>query len=351
MTFKLAHVLTLTLAVLPLTACGSDGDRPARACPADTPIGGSAALTPYPGPAGWIQGATWSPTTDVSGDLRRMRDDYAIDTVNVYGLETWSRSRLDEFFTALTSLGMRAVVRLEAYDPATFAFRPEDAAEVLDRHRELLDYVRDRPVAYLALNMPVDDPRVQARLGGVNSELSARRQIAYAKELVALVRPHAGPAPVFVGLFYGWDGSYRIPSYRDSGADGYVLTSYSYPGGRVPRAGSSAEELIDAPRLRSAADRAVAAQPGSPIVVEYGFQTLAGHGSMPDQTAGLVADVTVKRAALRATTHFYCSRYPAVIGTTYFGYNVFKAEGNPPRTLDYGLTPPPGTPRPAPSGR
>ena len=193
-------------------------------------------------------------------------------------------------------------------------------------------------MAYLALNMPVDDPRVQERLGGVNSELSTRRQVAYAKTLVGLVRPHVGAAPVFLGLFYGWDGSYRIPSYRDSGADGYVLTSYSYPGSRVADARSGVDELIDTPRLRAAADRAVADQPGAPIVVEYGFQTLAAQESMPDQTAGLVADVTVKRAALRATTHFYCSQYPAVIGTTYFGYNIFKAEGNPPRTLDYALT-------------
>lgn len=338
MTFKLAHVLTLTLAVLPLTACGSDGDRPARACPAGP---APAVLTPYPGPAGWIQGATWSPTPDMAGDLRRMRDEYGIDTVNVYGLETWRPARLDELFSALATLGMRAVVRLEAYDPATFAFRPEDAERVLREHRELLEHVRGRPVAYLALNMPVDDPRVQARLGGVNSPLSVQRQVAYARTLVGLVRPHAGPAPVFVGLFYGWDGSYQVPSYRDSGADGYVLTSYSYPGSRVAHAGSSTEELIDAPRLRAAADRAVAAHPGAPIVVEYGFQTLAAQKSMPDQTAGLVADVTVKGAALRATTHFYCSRYPAVIGTTYFGYNIFKAEGNPPRTLDYGLTSPP----------
>ena len=334
MTFKFAHVLTLTLAVLPLAACGSGGDRPARACPAGTP----AAMTPYPGPAGWIQGATWAPSADIGGDLRRMRDGYGIDTVNVYGLETWSTARLNELFTALTSLRMRAVVRLEAYDPSTFAFRPEDAAQVLERHRELLEYVKGRPVAYLALNMPVDDPRVQARLGGINSELSARRQVDYAKTLVRLVRPHAGTAPVFVGLFYGWDSSYRIPSYRDSGADGYVLTSYSYPGSRVADGAGSADELIDASRLRAVADRAVAAQPGAPIVVEYGFQTLAAQNSMPDQTAGLVADVTVKRAALRATTHFYCSRYPAVIGTTYFGYNIFKAEGNPPRTLDYALT-------------
>ncbi len=334
MTFTLAHVLTLTLAVLPLAACGTGGDRPARACPAGTP----AAMTPYPGPAGWIQGATWAPTADIAGDLRRMRDGYGIDTVNVYGLETWPAARLDTLFTALTSLHMRAVVRLEAYDPATFAFRGADAARVLERHRTLLDQVKGRPVAYLALNMPVDDPRVQARLGGINSELSARRQVAYARTLVDLVRPHAGTAPVFVGLFYGWDSSYRIPSYRDSGADGYVLTSYSYPGGRAAAGGGGTDELIDAPRLRAVADRAVAAHPGTPIVVEYGFQTLAAQKSMPDQTAGLVADVTVKRAALRATTHFYCSRYPAVIGTTYFGYNIFKAEGDPPRVLDYGLT-------------
>jgi hypothetical protein len=334
MTFKLAHVLTLTLAVLALAACGAESSRPARACPGGTP----AALTPYPGPAGWIQGATWAPTADVPGDLRRMRDEFGINTVNVYGLETWPVRRLDELFTALTTLQMRAVVRLEAYDPATFAFRPEDAARVVREHAELLDYVRERPVAYLALNMPVDDPRVQARLGGINSELSAGRQVAYAKTLVGLVRRHSGAAPVFLGLFYGWDGTYRIPSYRDSGADGYVLTSYSYPGSRVADAGSPPEELIDAPRLRAAADRAVADQPGAPLVVEYGFQTLAAQKSMPDQTAGLVSDVTAKRAALRATTHFYCARYPAVIGTTYFGYNIFKAEGNPPRTLDYGLT-------------
>ncbi|GAA3340392.1 hypothetical protein GCM10020358_27820 [Amorphoplanes nipponensis] len=339
MTFKLAYVLTLTLAALPLAGCGSAGDdRPARACPAGTP----AALTPYPGPAGWIQGATWAPTADPAGDLRRMRDGYGIDTVNVYGLETWSGARLEALFTALAELGMRAVVRLEAYDPATFAFRPEDAAQVLARHRELLDRARGRPVAYLALNMPVDDPRVQARLGGVNSPLSVARQVAYARTLVGLVRPHAGGAPIFLGLFYGWDGSYRVPSYRDSGADGYVLTSYSYPGARVAQAGSGPDELIDAPRLRAVADRAVAAHPGAPLIVEYGFQTLAAQNAMPDQTAGLVADVTVKRAALRATTHFYCSRYPAVIGTTYFGYNIVKAEGNPPRTLDYGLINPPG---------
>jgi hypothetical protein len=332
MTFKLVTVLTLTLSLLTLAGCGSGPAPAARSCPAGAP----AVLSPYSGPSAWIQGATWEPGADLTGELRRMRDEYFINTVNVYGLERWSTARLDALFGALTALGMRAVVRLEAYDPDTFAFRDADAAQVVATHRRLLDYIRDKPVAYLALNMPVDDPRVQARLGGVNSALSAQRQVGYARTLVRLVR--RGPAPVFLGLFYGWDGTYRIPSYRDSGADGYVLTSYSYPGVRVADATSSPEELIDAPRLTSIMERAAADVPGAPLVVEYGFHTLAAQPERPDQSAGLVADVTVKRAALRATTHFYCAGHPSVIGTTYFGYNVFKAEGNPPRTLDYGLT-------------
>jgi hypothetical protein len=336
MTFKMAHVLTLTLTLLPLAACRPEPTPGARSCPA----GPAAALTPYPGPAGWIQGAVWEPSSDLAGDLTRMRDEFFVNTVNIYGLEKWGTARLDTLFAVLTRLNMRAVVRLEAYDPETFAFRTGDAEQVVAAHRRLLDHIRGRPIAYVALNMPVDDPRVQARLGGVNSALSAQRQVTYAATLVRLVREQVGPTPVFLGLFYGWDGSYQIPSYRDSGADGYVLTSYSYPGARVADARSSTAELIDAPRLTSVANRAVAAQPGAPLIVEYGFQTLAAQKSMPDQTAGLVADVTVKGAALRATTHFYCAGYPSVIGTTYFGYNIFKAEGNPPRTLDYALTPP-----------
>lgn len=324
MTIKLAHVLTLTLSLLPLAACRPE----------------PATMSPYSAASDRIQGATWEPTPDLRGDLRRMRDDYFINTVNVYGLESWSAARLDAFFAALAELGMRAVVRLESYDADDFAFRPEDAADVLARYSRLLERARGAPVAYLALNMPVDDPRVQRRLGGIDSALSAERQVAYAAELVGLVRRRAGRTPVFLGLFYGWDGSYRIPSYRDSGADGYVLTSYSYPGTRIADAHSTTDELIDARRLANVADRATAGMPGAPLVVEYGFQTLAAQPERPDQTAGLVADITAKRAALRATTHFYRAGYPAVIGTTYFGYNVFKTEGDPPQILDYGLTPP-----------
>jgi hypothetical protein len=73
------------------------------------------------------------------------------------------------------------------------------------------------------------------------------------------------------------------------------------------------------------------------VVVEYGVQTAERHGDRPGQTAGLVADRAAKARALAATTRFYCSAYPSVRGTMYFGFNVFKAEGDPPATADFGL--------------
>jgi hypothetical protein len=76
----------------------------------------------------------------------------------------------------------------------------------------------------------------------------------------------------------------------------------------------------------------------APVVVEYGVQTAERHGDrLPGQTAGLVADRTAKARALAATTQFYCSGYPSVRGTMYFGFNVYKTEGEPPATVDFGL--------------
>jgi hypothetical protein len=266
-----------------------------------------------------------------------MRDEFHIDTVNVYGLQDWPLARMDALLAALGRQRMRMALRIEAYDPATFAFRDEDADRVVAQHRASLARSRhDARIAYVAVNMPVDDSRVQARLGGIGSALSRERQTRYAAGIVRRLRAETD-AKIFLGLFYGWDGSYPVPSYRDSGADGYVLTSYSYPAEHA----STTDELIDAPRLRAVADRAAADHPGRPLVVEYGFQTMAGHRDRPDQTAGLVPDEAAKRRALRATTRFYRRHCPAVIGTMYFGWNVHKAEGNPPRMLDYGLVPPP----------
>jgi hypothetical protein len=38
-----------------------------------------------------------------------------------------------------------------------------------------------------------------------------------------------------------------------------------------------------------------------------------------------------------ATTRFYCTGYPSVRGTLYFGFNIHKAEGEPPARLDFAL--------------
>lgn len=301
--------------------------------------GHSGPMSPYAEDQSFLRGATWVPTGTPLTDLRRMRDEFHIDTITVYDLRDWPTERLSSLFTALRTLDMRLVVRLESYDPATFAFTADDAARVVGEHEELLAATRgnDR-VAYVCVNLPIDDPRVQSRLGGVNSSTSKQRQVDYAGEITRLIRERTG-APIYLGLFYGWDGGFATPSYRDSGADGYVLTSYSYPGKKVADSRSDTAELIDEPRLRSIADRAVADHPGSPIVVEYGFQTLTGHDDRPAQSAGLVRDASAKRAALLATTRFYRENYPAVTGTVYFGFNVHKAEGDPPRTLDFGLIP------------
>ena len=304
--------------------------------------------TPYPAlrpAADRVQGATLTVPdvgrTDLPAVLRAMRDGHGINTVNVYGLERWPTARLDDLFTALRLLDMRIAPRIEWYDPATFAFRPADVAAVMSAHRALLAYTaradRRDLVAYVMLNMPVDDPQVQQRLGGVNSAVSRERQVSYATELVAAARAAAG-APVYLGLFYGWDGSYDVPSYRPSNPDGYVLTNYSYPAETVPGAGGDVTDIINEPRLRATADRAVDMTGSAPLVVEYGFHTLSyQNGNMPDQIAGLVADATAKKRALTATTQFYCERYPTVTGTMYFGYNTYTTEGTPPRRLDFGL--------------
>src|SRR5689334_8549739 len=142
---------------------------------------------------------------------------------------------------------------LEEYDPESFAFTGADVDRLLARYADLLGQAvaHRRRVAYLAVNMPLDDPRVQARLGGANSPLSIQRQAAYASAVVARLRAVAPGLPVYLGVFYGWDGGFRPPSYRPSGADGYFLTSYSYPGAHVPGGEDDEAALIDADRRRA----------------------------------------------------------------------------------------------------
>jgi hypothetical protein len=321
-------------------------------------------MTPYPAGAGagrFLHGATLtlrpgdlSPTgtAALASRLRTMRDHHRIDTVSVYGMETWDAGggsqEKDTFFDLLAGLGMRVVVRLEGYDGERFAFSPDDVNRLRADYGPLIRYVaaphRRDLVGYLGINMPLDDPGVQRRLGGIDSPLLAARQPAYATAAVAAVRrllagERAGDVEVYLGVFYGWDNGYRPPPYRSAGADGYVLTSYSYPAGPIAGPGAPDAELINERRLRDTMRRFVGQYgPTAPVVVEYGFQTAAHHGGrQPDQTAGLVADRAAKWRALGATTRFYCTTYPAVRGTMYFGFNVYSTEGNPPAVLDFAL--------------
>ena len=295
-------------------------------------------------------------TDDTEGwltrELERMKSQYHINTITVYGLESFddagSSRYKDHLFGELARLEMKIVVRIEAYDARSFAFTAEDAAKVVEQHRALIDYVsapqRQGQVAYFALNMPVDDGTVQANLGGVNSQKSKQNQAAYAAELVRLMRQAAAgggfaDAKMFLSLFYGWDNTYEIPSYAGAGADGYFINNYSYPkGGRVPTAQDDDATLINAERLRVSMDTFVRQYGDKPIVVECGFHTLEYNGGeRPNQTAGLVQDLAAKRRAVRAMAEFYGANYPQVRGILYFGYNLYKEEGTPPTVLDWAL--------------
>ena len=338
----------IAIAVL-LAACGLAGDAagPSR-CGGFPDEGGPAegdALTPYTAmtEGDFLRGATLEldgldrDPAGLNDQLRTMRDRYHIDTVGTYRLDAPVA-----LFAALDRLDMTAVIRLEEYDPDSFAFTAADVDRLLARYAPLLTDIatpgRRERVAYLAVNMPLDDPRVQARLGGVNSPLSVNRQVQYASAVVARLRKAAPGIPIYLGVFYGWDGDYRPPSYRPAGADGYFLTSYSYPGTRVPGPADGAAALIDAAGRRTVMQRFLGQYGDAPVVIEYGVHTAERHGDLrPGQAAGLVADRAAKGRALVATTRFYCTEYRNVRGTMYFGFNVYKSEGEPPALLDFGL--------------
>jgi hypothetical protein len=350
----LIAAMVLAVAVMPVARTG----RPWRG----DGCGAGGVMTPYrrwATPDEYIQGAALDlgQERDAGEGLRRdletMRDRYHINTVNLYGLESWdptgSDTKKDQLFTQLRRLDLKAVVRIEHYDPTSFAFQDADATAVLDSYRALLRYLsepaqRDR-VAYFAVNMPVDDSQVQNRLGGISSALSTQRQPAYARALIAGLRSVLSAngypaAKLFLGVFYGWDGSYAVPAYSDAQPDGYFLTNYSYPMSSIPDERAPDATLINRPLLQRAADRFRAQYGDAPVVVEYGFHTAAFNlGAASDQTAGLVSNAAAKKKALTATTDFYRAGHPNVRGTLYFGYNVVKAEGPAATLIDFALDP------------
>ena len=300
----------------------------------------------------------------ITRELERMHDRYHINTVTIYGLENFDDAGSDEYkthlFNELKRLDMRAVVRIESYDAENFAFTKEDAAKVMESHRALVQFVskpenRDQ-VAYFALNMPVDDGTVQANLGGVNSETSKKNQVTYAEEIVRLMREETAAcgfedAKMFLSVFYGWDNTYDIPSYASAGADGYFINNYSYPEGKIPTAEDDDATLINADRLSISMETYRSQYGDAPVVIECGFHTMEYNGGeATNQTAGLVADVAAKRKAMRAMVEFYQQNYPEVRGILYFGYNLFKEEGNPPTVMDWSLEYPTRDTMPAAEG-
>lgn len=319
-------------------------------------------MTPYAKyvePDQFFSGATFDlrRTDDTKGwltrELESMKGRYNINTLSIYGLENYddvgSNELKDHLFKELARLGMKVVVRIEAYDAAKFAFTSADLDRVMASHKAIIEYVsqaeRRDQVAYFALNMPVDDGVVQQNMGGVNSETSKANQVTYAVDFVKRMREVTKgygftDAQLYLSVFYGWDNGFQVPSYAPAKADGYFINNYSYPeGGQLPEATASAEEILNGERLKISMETFVSQYGDAPLVVECGYHTLAyNNGVMPNQTAGLVKDLAAKQKALESIIPFYQSNYPKNIrGMLYFGYNLYKEEGNPPSVMDWSL--------------
>lgn len=82
-------------------------------------------------------------------ELRTMKNEFNINTVNIYGLEGFRAK--DALFDELKRLDMQVVVRIESYS-STFAFQVSDLDWIFNRYKDLLDYVcapgRREQVAY-----------------------------------------------------------------------------------------------------------------------------------------------------------------------------------------------------------
>ncbi len=321
-------------------------------------------ITPYDtmtDPDEFINGATFvlenTPNYEewLATELKRAHDIYHINTITIYGLEGFDEAYKTCLFENLKKLNMKVCVRIESYNAEVFAFTAKDADDVVSRYKELVEFTC-RPenrdvVRYYALNMPVDDGKVQENLGGVNSEASKKNQVIYAEEIVKKMRALTAEygytdAKMFLSVFFGWDATFDIPSYASAKADGYFINNYSYPmEGPMPDSNSPEEDIINAKRLANSMNKFLTVYPEKPaLVVETGFHTLEyNNGVMPNQTGGLVYDRATKEIAAKAVLRFYKENYPNVVGLLYFGYNLYNHEGNPPAEMDWTLVYPSDT--------
>lgn len=282
---------------------------------------------------------------EFSKELEKANSLYNINTVTIYGFEGLSQSSQQYIFSELSRLGMKIVIRIESY-PQDFSFSEADAKAVVSSYSALIDFCSDEnrrdTVAYFALNMPVDDIAVQRNAGGLNTRAWIDAQKSYASAFVRLMREECArngwdDAKMYLSVFYGWDNTFKTPSYKDAGADGYFINNYTYPDS-ISLSSSDPLEIINAKRLAVSMKTYEKQYGDAPVVMEWGFHTIDFNGGIqPNQTAGLVKNLYAKEIAMKATLDFYKENYPQVRGCLYFGYNLLKEEGNPPALLDWCL--------------
>lgn len=282
---------------------------------------------------------------EFSKELEKANSLYNINTITIYGFEGLSQSSQQYIFSELSRLGMKIVIRIESY-PQDFSFSEADAKAVVSSYSALIDFCSDEnrrdTVAYFALNMPVDDIAVQRNAGGLNTRAWIDAQKSYASAFVRLMREECArngwdDAKMYLSVFYGWDNTFKTPSYKDAGADGYFINNYTYPDSSS-LSSSDPLEIINAKRLAVSMKTYEKQYGDAPVVMEWGFHTIDFNGGIqPNQTAGLVKNLYAKEIAMKATLDFYKENYPQVRGCLYFGYNLLKEEGNPPALLDWCL--------------
>lgn len=322
-------------------------------------------MTPYPtyrAPSTFWQGAQYelAPGKDfaerIAHDLPEMKNNYNINCLNLYALETLSTQQLDVLFNKLSDLQMQAVVRIEWYDPAWMNFEPADADMIINHYSSLIQYVsssaRRAQVAYFLLNVPVDDPAVTDQFktdqysNGRDNPAWASSQVTFVQSFVSKMRAKCNSygfttAKQYVSVFYGWDYAYPIPSYASSNADGYDLWNVTYPQDKTnpPDENQSDAVIINQSRLQIGMNKFMQQYPTQSKVVEYAFHTSEFNGGVnPNQDAGLVKTKAAKQKGLRATNAYYnSSSFTGMRGTQYFGWNLLKEEGTPLVLLDWCL--------------
>lgn len=319
-------------------------------------------MTPYTSwvtPSTWFQGAEYelNPGMDTAArilrDLPDMKNNYNINSLNLYGLENISQSDRDLLFSTMSSLGMQAVVRIEWYDGSWMNFENADADTMINHYTSLIADVcssaKRNQVAYFALNVPVDDPAVVAHFvtgqytDGRQNPLWASSQVSFVNYFVSRMRTVCSSygfttAKQYVSVFYGWDYSYPVPSYSASNADGYFFNNYTYPvnGSSPPDETATDAVIINQTRLQQGMTKFMSQYPTQNKTIEYGFHTSEfNNGVNPNQTAGLVKTKAAKQKALKATTTYYKNNFSTVKGSFYFGHNLLKEEGNPLALMDW----------------